>query len=302
MRALTRIATPDTEAGLAEIAGPMTGNQLERFARAHRQATAADDTAARVRRRLAWRMEDDGSLAGTFRLPPLQGAVLLKALRAAVGDLDHPHEDHDGGAETPGAAAETPGAGGLATGEPVVATSASLADGLAEIAEAFLAGKVADADDPEVYQVIVHVGTDAITGPGTPEAAGSSAGDALVADADAACPVTAPRYRQPGRRRSAETRSITVSGMSCERCAPAAAATHGRGAQAAQAGRHRPGRRMLRRAGDRTSGPAARTSGRACNPWRCPWQSCRGRRSAGRGPGAPARQRRRSPWRRGRAQ
>src|SRR5215472_4736700 len=32
VRALTRIATPDTEAGLAELAGPMTGNQLERFA------------------------------------------------------------------------------------------------------------------------------------------------------------------------------------------------------------------------------------------------------------------------------
>ena len=75
VRALTRIATPETEAGLAEIAGPMTGNQLERFARAHRQASQADDAAARVRRRLAWRLEEDGSLAGTFRLPPLQGAV-----------------------------------------------------------------------------------------------------------------------------------------------------------------------------------------------------------------------------------
>src|SRR6516162_7621109 len=37
VRALTRIATPETEAGLAELAAPMTGNQLERFARAHRQ-------------------------------------------------------------------------------------------------------------------------------------------------------------------------------------------------------------------------------------------------------------------------
>jgi hypothetical protein len=43
VRALTRIATPANEAGLAEIAGPMTGNQLERFARAHRQASASDD-------------------------------------------------------------------------------------------------------------------------------------------------------------------------------------------------------------------------------------------------------------------
>ena len=41
-------------------------------------------------------------------------------------------------------------------------TSSSLADALLVIAEAFLAGKVAAADDPEVYQVIVHVGTDAI--------------------------------------------------------------------------------------------------------------------------------------------
>ncbi len=90
VRALTRIATPGTEAGLAEIAGPMTGNQLERFARAHRQVTHTDDAAARVRRRLAWRLEDDGSLAGTFRLPPLQGAVLLKALRAPPGTWTTP--------------------------------------------------------------------------------------------------------------------------------------------------------------------------------------------------------------------
>src|SRR5580658_1768590 len=105
VRALTRIATPETEAGLAELAGPMTGNQLERFARAHRQVSSADDAGARVRRRLTWRLEDDGSLSGTFHLPPLQGAVLLKALRAAVGDLEHPHVS----AETPAAAPPVPG-------------------------------------------------------------------------------------------------------------------------------------------------------------------------------------------------
>ena len=84
VRALTRIATPGTDAGLAEIAGPMTGNQLERFARAHRTVTHADDAATHVRRRLAWRFDEDGSLAATIRLPPLQGAVLLQALRAAA--------------------------------------------------------------------------------------------------------------------------------------------------------------------------------------------------------------------------
>ena len=102
VRALTRIAAPATEAGLAELAGPMTANQLERFARAHRQVTPADDADARVRRRLAWRFEEDGSLSGTFRLPPLAGAVLLKALRAACADL--------AGDPPAGVSAETPAA------------------------------------------------------------------------------------------------------------------------------------------------------------------------------------------------
>jgi hypothetical protein len=171
VRALTRIATPGTEAGLAELAGPMTGNQLERFARAHRQVSSADDAASRVRRRLAWRVEDDGSLAGTFRLPPLAGAVLLKALRAAAFDLEHPHPsdpEHAPAAQEPGVSAETPTAG-----QAQAPTSSSLADALLIIAEAFLAGKVAAADDPEVYQVIVHVGTDTVT----PDAPPAQAGD-----------------------------------------------------------------------------------------------------------------------------
>jgi hypothetical protein len=159
VRALTRVATPDTEAGLAEIAGPMTGNQLERFARAHRQVSQAGDAAARIRRRLAWRVEEDGSLAGTFRLPPLQGAVLLQALRAAAGDLDHPHDAE------PGVSAETPAAETPADDKPRVETSTSLADALVAICEAFLAGQVAAADNPDVYQVIVHVGTDAAASP-----------------------------------------------------------------------------------------------------------------------------------------
>jgi hypothetical protein len=158
VRALTRIATPATEAGLAEIAGPMTGNQLERFARAHRKVSHADDNAARIQQRLTWRVEEDGSLTGSFRLPPLPGAVLLKALRAAVSDLKHPHDPEPSDRQT---SAETPPTGP----PPVVATSSTLADALLVVAESFLAGKVAGADDPEVYQVVVHVGTDALAEP-----------------------------------------------------------------------------------------------------------------------------------------
>src|SRR6476660_4328386 len=103
VRALTRIATPATEAGLAELAGPLTANKLERFVRAHRQVTAADDAGPQIRRRLTWRFEEDGSLSGTFRLPPLQGAVLLKTLRVACAELAGQADDLRGdvSAETP---------------------------------------------------------------------------------------------------------------------------------------------------------------------------------------------------------
>jgi HNH endonuclease len=66
-----------------------------------------------VRRRLAWRFEEDGSLSGTFRLPPLAGAVLLKALRAACADLAPPP-----GGPRGDVSAETPAAPGRVPGDP----------------------------------------------------------------------------------------------------------------------------------------------------------------------------------------
>jgi Domain of unknown function (DUF222)/HNH endonuclease len=201
VRALTRIATPDNEAGLAEIAGPMTGNQLERFARAHRQVSSADDAAARVRRRLAWRLEDDGSLSGTFHLPPLQGAVLLKALRAAVGDLEHPH-----------VSAETPAAPQPATPQADAPTSSSLADALLAIAEAFLAEKAAAADDPDLYQVIVHVGTDVITPGGlAADPAGVSAAACVSAETPAAAPPVPGDPADPARCHVEDGPAISVT-------------------------------------------------------------------------------------------
>ena len=206
VRALTRIAAPATEAGLAELAGPMTANQLERFARAHRQVTAADDAEARVRRRLAWRVEEDGSLSGTFRLPPLQGAVLLKALRAACAGLaGDPRPDVS--AETP-AAPETPAADTQA-----VRTSSDLADGLVAVAESFLAAKVAGADDAEVYQVVVHAGPGALTEPPVPAA--DPGVSAETPPPRPGSPVTRPT--RPG----ATSRTARRSACPPRRCSPA---------------------------------------------------------------------------------
>ena len=215
VRALTRIATAATEAGLAELAGPMTANQLERFARAHRQVTQADDADARVRRRLAWRFEEDGSLSGTFRLPPLAGAVLLKALRAACAG---PRRPRGSAAETfprkrPPPRTRRPPRPRATADAPAVRTSSDLADGLVAVAESFLAGKVAGADDAEVYQVVVHAGTGVLAGP-----------------RPAAEPPAFPRKRPRPRRGSRVTRrtrpgatSRTARRSACppRRCSPA---------------------------------------------------------------------------------
>ena len=149
VRALTRIATPDTESDLAELGGPMTASQVERFVRAHRQVSQADDDAAQAERRVRWRMEEDGSLSLSVRLPAAQGAVVLQALRAAAGDSEHPHsaapDDQPVTEDRPG-------------------ERTSLADALVDIAGAFLAGKIAVAGNPDIYQVIVHVGPEALAG------------------------------------------------------------------------------------------------------------------------------------------
>jgi hypothetical protein len=107
VRALTRIAAPDTEAGLAEMATPMTAAQLERFARAHRRVTRDQDQQARARRKLSWCWVDDFEFAFRGLLPPQEAAVVLQALRAAMNDLDHPH-DHDQDHENEDVSAETP--------------------------------------------------------------------------------------------------------------------------------------------------------------------------------------------------
>jgi hypothetical protein len=172
-RALTRIATPDTEAGLAQLAGPMTAGQLERFSAAHRRVTRANDTDARVTRRLSFRVEDDGQLSMTIKLPAVDGAVVLQALRAATGEIADKAADSEPSDKTPeDQAPEDQARSAVGDGDPAARpdinitrkhSTDGLADALVEVASDYLRGKIAAASNPDIYQVIVHVGTDALT-------------------------------------------------------------------------------------------------------------------------------------------
>jgi hypothetical protein len=94
VRALTRIATTPTQTGLAQIAGPMTAAQCERFAAAHRKTSDAEELAGRAKRRVSVQLGEDGSVAISAKLPAADGAMVLQALRAAAGDCQHPHRPH----------------------------------------------------------------------------------------------------------------------------------------------------------------------------------------------------------------
>ena len=173
VRALTRIAVPATEAGLVQMAAPMTAGQLERFVRAHRQVSAACGLRARAARRVSWRVEDDGSLAMSIRLPAADGQVVLQALRAAADDLEHPYhaEDQPATEEPTDVQAAPDGPQAAPEGADPDPVPAGLADALVGIARAFLAGKITAAGNPDLYQVIVHVGPEALatSSPSEPE-------------------------------------------------------------------------------------------------------------------------------------
>jgi hypothetical protein len=167
VRALTRIAAPDTERDLAAMAMPMTAAQLERFARAHRRVTRDEHGQVTSRRKLTWRYDEDKSIGITVWLPPDQGAVVLQALRAWTSDLDHPHDPADSDTQPRTRAQELQARdeqnGIRVDGEtaPWLADKTAaqdLADAIVGVCGQYLAGRAAAADNPDTYQVIIHAG------------------------------------------------------------------------------------------------------------------------------------------------
>ena len=127
VRGLTRVATPDNEAHLVAIACCATGAQVERLVRAWRQAdreALPDAEKARLARRaLSTRVDEDGMVVLRARLTPEVGAVVLRALEAALEQVPTAVEGEEAGiaqrrADALGLVAESALAGGLDPGRP----------------------------------------------------------------------------------------------------------------------------------------------------------------------------------------
>ena len=82
VRAITRVASADTEVELLEIAASATANQLDRFVAGVATATGVRDVNVRHSLRyLSFRTEDDGSVSFSGRCSPEDGAAILERLR-----------------------------------------------------------------------------------------------------------------------------------------------------------------------------------------------------------------------------
>jgi hypothetical protein len=88
VRAMTRVATADSEAMLLEMARCATGAQLEKICRLTRQVRSIEGADAKVEEDRRWvtsRGTDDGMVSMQLRLHPEEAARVMKALEVASG-------------------------------------------------------------------------------------------------------------------------------------------------------------------------------------------------------------------------
>jgi 5-methylcytosine-specific restriction endonuclease McrA len=153
VRAVTRVATPETEERLLAVARAGTAEHVERIVRGwryvDRRAERQQATRQHVMRGLSVYPEDDGSVVVRGRLTPEAGALLLRAPEAAREQL------------YPRRRMTRPTAPGLVQNGPAEPPSfpQQQADALALVAETALHHALDPGAPGERYQVVVHVDT-----------------------------------------------------------------------------------------------------------------------------------------------
>ena len=165
LRAVTRVATPETEQALLDVALAGSAAHVEQVVRTWRRVDRAAEQAEEQQRdesrALDTWVDDNGMVVVRGRLTPEVGAVVRRALEAAL-DAAAPHAAGPaaGGDGQPGTAAD--GAAGD-TAEAMVPTVAQRrADALGMVAECALAGGLDKGTAGDRYQVVVHVDADTL--------------------------------------------------------------------------------------------------------------------------------------------
>ena len=181
VRALSRVATPEVEPVLLELARHATAAQLERTLRAYRGVVERElsrDELEHGDRYVVCEYDDDGSLLLRARLPAEEGALVATALEAGRDSLraDEPSSE---------------GRGVSAEAEAPASDDASSASALVLMAETLLASGPASRAGADNYQVVVHVDAGELAGRGSSEQ--EAAGTCQLEDGQLLHPETARR-------------------------------------------------------------------------------------------------------------
>ena len=160
VRALTRVATPETEERLLAVGRAGTAEHVERIVRGWRRvdriAEAREAARRHASRALHVYQDEDGMVTIRGRLAPEVGAVLVQALAAAREVLYQRARQKDADAPAADVPAETP---------PLAQQQA---DALALLAETALHHGLDPGAPGERYQMVVHVDAPALADPDQP--------------------------------------------------------------------------------------------------------------------------------------
>jgi Domain of unknown function (DUF222)/HNH endonuclease len=143
VRALTRVASETTEDAFLMIALHGTAHHVETLVRGYRRAQEAEELSREaqqhINRSVSYHFADDGSLILKARLPAVAGAMLIKALDAAIETV--PEKEISA----------------AVVAERSISYQAQRADALTALAENFLAQSDTSSNTADRYQVVVHI-------------------------------------------------------------------------------------------------------------------------------------------------
>ncbi len=154
VRAMTRVATAKNEEFLLNIARHGTAAHVEKvvsnYRRCKRLEVLEEENDRHAHRELSWHSDGDGMWILKGRFTAEQGALIEKALEAALNEMfeEHSNEPEDVSAETPV---------GVDPHEPKPhPVNTRRADALERVAETFLSAGAADRSGGDRYLVNIH--------------------------------------------------------------------------------------------------------------------------------------------------
>ncbi|MFT5139103.1 MAG: hypothetical protein ACI9H8_000422 [Lysobacterales bacterium] len=162
VRAMTRVATAKNEVALLEVALGGTASHVEQQVRLYRKTkrieALAEENLCHSQRELSWFQDTDGSWVFKGRLSREQGALMVKAMQAAMDQL---FEETEKVSED--VSAETSSDTSHAIPEPIATRRA---DALERVFEGFLANAKHEHSGGDRYLINIHTDIDTLKADG----------------------------------------------------------------------------------------------------------------------------------------